>query len=59
MSSLTDKCAAQKLKKIVVLVYGHVYIYNYGHIKKPKKNDRFFMTLAWDCPFNIFYAAVN
>ena len=38
--SLTDKCAAQKLKKIAVLVYGHVYMgtmfTSHGHIKKPK-----------------------
>ena len=26
MSSLTGECAAEKLKQIAVLVYGHVYI---------------------------------
>ena len=52
ISILTGECAAQKLKNIAVLVYGHVYII-YGHIKNPKKNHRFFMTLAWAWPFNI------
>ena len=41
--------AQQKnLKTFAALVYGHVYII------WSKKNHRFFMILAWACPFNDF-----
>ena len=51
ISSLTGKCAAQKLKKkIAVLVHGHVYIIIVILISQNKITD-FFMILAWASPF--------
>ena len=43
------QCATQKLKKLLK---------SYGHIKKPKKNNDFFMTLAWFVAF-IFHKIVD
>ena len=50
ISSLTGECAAQKFKKIAVLVYVHVYIIMVILRTRNKITD-FFMILAWASPF--------